>query len=105
MSEMLTAITAVFATWRLTSLLVQEAGPFDIFKKLREAVGLEHDDSGNVIDSSGGLLATLLICSFCTSLWVAVGVFALILVFPGTAVYILAPFALSAGAIVIDRWT
>ncbi len=56
------------ACWRLSSLLTAEAGPFEVFKRLRKASGLEYT-------VHGGLLAwpawNPLVCLWCTSLWVA----------------------------------
>lgn len=56
------------ATWRLSSLLVHERGPWDVFVRLRQRFGVGHDEFG--VPSSwpdGSILA----CIWCTSLWVA----------------------------------
>jgi hypothetical protein len=57
------------ATWRLTSIVVNEAGPFDIFLRLRSMVGIEHDPDGKSLPSEGfwGLLS----CVWCMSVWIA----------------------------------
>ncbi len=67
----MTIILLALATWRLTSLLVHEHGPFDIFFKLREFMGIIHDAEGNVAGDDGSLLAGLLSCFWCTSVWAA----------------------------------
>lgn len=83
------------ATWRLTALLVYEAGPRDMCVRLR-----------NISDVIGGPL----MCFWCTSVWV--GLLASVLLLPpggGWAELVWWPagwLALSAAAILIDevRW-
>jgi len=73
------------ATWRLTSLVVQDNGPWRIFARLRARTTL------------GGVLE----CVWCCSVWVAAGLLALHLFFwPLTWL-----LAISAGAILYDRFT
>jgi hypothetical protein len=52
-------VLAVFATWRVSFLLTQEDGPWDVFARLRRVAG----------DSMAG---RALQCLYCTSLWVAI---------------------------------
>lgn len=80
----------ILVTWRLTHLLAHEAGPWDIFGRLRRAIGT-------------GFFAELVNCFYCLSLWIAAPLsFAVasswqhrLLVWP----------ALSAGAILLERLT
>ena len=74
------------ATWRLTALLVDEDGPFDVFRRLRTWAGM-----------NSKLLGGLLDCFWCTSVWIAFGVTPVAL---SRAWPVLLPFALSAAAIV-----
>jgi hypothetical protein len=55
----------MLATWRLTHLLWAEDGPLDALAHLRRAAG-------------GGALGRLLDCFYCTSLWVALPLAALL---------------------------
>lgn len=55
-------------TWRLTKMLTVEAGPFDIFIKLREFLGIRHNEDGQPIIFPAGILLS---CFWCTSVWVA----------------------------------
>lgn len=64
-------IVAGLATWRLSYMLVREAGPFNVFGKLREATGIEYDDNGEL---SVWNPANPLACMYCTSVWVALGI-------------------------------
>lgn len=56
------------ATWRVTYMLVNETGPFDIFVKLRELWGIKHDEDGVPLLFPHGVP---LACMWCTSVWVA----------------------------------
>jgi hypothetical protein len=50
---------AVFAVWRVTHLLAQEDGPWDAIVAVRLRLG-------------NGFLGSLMDCSYCLSLWIAV---------------------------------
>lgn len=91
------------ATWRLASLLTGEDGPFLMFRKLRERVGIEHDDDGNVYAVPDTFLAGVLSCVWCCSIWVALGWILYWLLLPNLAELCAIPFAISAGAIVVER--
>lgn len=56
-----------FAAWRVSSLLVHEDGPGDVFERLRQLVGVP--SNGEV----SGLLPSLLSCVWCVSIWTALG--------------------------------
>ena len=49
---------AILATWRLCHLVAREDGPFDLILRLRLRAG-------------SGMVARLLDCPYCLSLWVA----------------------------------
>lgn len=74
-----------FATWRISSLLVNEEGPFKVFVWFREKT-----------HSLGGLLD----CLWCTSVWVAMPVAALTFGKPWWR--IVAWLAVATGAIITD---
>lgn len=52
------------ATWRLTSLILYEGGPLDVFRKLRHLV--KADREGELSNFS-----VLFTCPWCLSVWVA----------------------------------
>jgi len=91
-------LIATLATWRLSSLLVNEDGPGKLLRRIRDWAGAyELGDDDEPITSLGKLFA----CIWCMSVWV--GAFlALVAITPFWIVLI--PFALSAAAIAIDRW-
>lgn len=97
-------ILALFglATWRVSSLLVNEAGPFHVFRKLREITGITHiDEVPTMIPDR--FFAQLLSCVWCSSVWVGAGWLITWCVIPELAPLLAAPFAFSAVAILIDN--
>lgn len=64
---LLRAVVVGLASWRLASLLVDEEGPGHVFARLRAAVGIPAGP-GELPDS---LLAGILSCVWCASVWVA----------------------------------
>jgi hypothetical protein len=85
------------ATWRISSILVHEAAPYELASRLRRAVGVKHDARGNVYaDSEFGKLFT---CVWCMSVHVG-WLLALVRDKRG---FIVRGFAYSAVAIVIER--
>ena len=91
------------ATWRLTSLFVWETGPFNIFQRIREKVGILHDETGHPYQYPDTFFAQLLSCVWCFSIWVAFfSVFYWI--FPGVTIAVAMVPAISAIAILIDHF-
>jgi hypothetical protein len=86
-------IVAALATWRVTSLLVNEAGPWEMFARLRGAAG---------VGLSQDLLPSILQCFWCCSVWVGI-VITVIAILP--IWWVLVPLALSAVAVVIEERT
>lgn len=80
----------ILCVWRITHLLVAEDGPGGILVRLRRSLG-------------EGFWGTLLDCFYCLSLWIA-GPVALLIGQDGRARFLLW-FALSAGAILVERVT
>lgn len=83
-------LVAGLTTWRISSLLLYEAGPLDAFLKLRS------------LAARRAFTAQLFSCMYCISVWVAV----LCAVAALTEYWVvMLPFALSAIAIVVDQWS
>lgn len=91
------------ATWRLSSLFVSERGPFDVFQRIREAVGIEHDEDGKISVTPETLLAGILGCVWCLSVWVGFALTISVYYVPLVSFWLMLPFALSGAAIVIER--
>lgn len=86
------------ATYRLTLLITDEAGPFDIFGKFRHFAGVRYDEYSRKTALNG--FAEGLICFYCCSVWVGAGAFVVLALsqFVPALVWlwlVLVPFALS----------
>lgn len=98
----MTLILFGLATWRLSSLAVRERGPWDLFVRMRALAGISHDELGKPVEIPDNVLAGILSCVWCSSVWIA-AFWAMF--YPGTWIEkIAAAFSISAVAIVIDRW-
>src|SRR3990172_3330830 len=61
------------ATWRISSILVNEAGPWDVFVRLRALAGIGHDKNRQAVIIPDGFFASILSCIWCCSVWVGLG--------------------------------
>ena len=57
--------------WVVTWFLTEADGPYDIFKRMRRAFGVEKAAASSCGPASGGLVGQLLSCFACTSVWVS----------------------------------
>lgn len=89
------------ATWRITSLLVNEYGPFNLLERMRYRLGVRYDESLQRIGTN--VVAEAFTCMWCLSVWVGLVLSIALYAMPVLSVWLLLPFALSAGAIVIER--
>jgi len=94
---MLELLTLGLATWRISSLLVEEDGPFDFFAKMRRKIGITYNEYSQKVGSN--VLAEMLTCMWCTSFWVAI---AICLLFDASLSFTRS-LAVGAIAIIIDR--
>lgn len=85
------------ATWRLASLLAHEDGPFDLFPRLRRWAGVQVDAIGQVYPTN--TFAKGLLCVWCNSIWVGVGMVVAFYIVPIVAFWLVLPLALSALAV------
>lgn len=97
----MTLLILTLATWRLTTLLVNEAGPFDVFERLRYAAGVRYDERSERYGTN--VVARGLICVWCVSVWVGALLALGQWLAPGVVGWLALPFALSAGALVVER--
>lgn len=98
--DFITLTILTLTTWRLTSLLVNEAGPFDIFERIRLLAGIRLDEYSQ--PQADNVIGQALSCVWCTSVWVGIGLVAAWVYVPFVIVLCL-PLALSAGAVIVDR--
>lgn len=90
-------ILASLLTWRLSSMLVRERGPGDVFGKVRDFVGIGWDEYSKPIAQNE--LAELFLCMFCMTIWIGWGV-ALLFAQP---YWFMMGFIYSAGALMTER--
>lgn len=90
------------AIWRVSNLFVNEAGPFNVFLRLRKWAGIIHDDAGLAFMIPDKFMAQLLSCIWCFSIWVSFFVTVLWLLSPEWSLKLCVPFALSGGACLIE---
>lgn len=95
------------AVWRVSHLLLNEAGPKDIFGRLRIWAGAEEildDGSREVIESPpDGSLAQLFQCMWCLSVWLGMAAAVSYLLCPHATVAVALPFFLSGVAVLIEE--
>jgi hypothetical protein len=89
------------ACWRLTSLLVQEDGPWFLFARLRHVLGVRYDERSEPYGLN--VVAEGITCIWCASIWVAALLCLLVFIFGRVVVLASAIPALSAAAILMER--
>jgi len=100
--SLLEFIVLALATWRISSLFVDEPGPFRIFIRIRELTGITHDMDDNVVIIPDGFLPSILSCIWCFGFWA--GLFwTLMFIFVPCWFYFALPLALNAVAIKLQR--
>ena len=92
-------IILILATWRISSLLVDESGPFQMFEALRCWMGIRYNEYG--ISYSTMEWTGMFTCLWCMSVWIGVIVTILYATIPLYTTIMLMPFALSTGAIIV----
>ena len=98
-------LVLALTTWRLSALLSYENGPFRVFRKLRKVAGIEYYDNGDQVEKEYTGFASLFACVWCLSFWIGVFIAVMFRQLPTITIYFSLPFALSAGAIVVERIT
>jgi hypothetical protein len=106
----------ILATWRISSLLVEEDGPWDFFHKIRFIFGIEFGvladgsleahykrKSGKYGPTPNTFIQELFSCVLCMSIWIGAFITLIYYLNPDIAFWGSLPFALSAGAILIDK--
>lgn len=100
--SIITFIILSLATWRLSSLFVNEAGPFEMFYHLRYKLGIRYDDHGQSYSTTE--YGELFNCVWCFSIWAAVVIAVFWWIIPVYTTLACLPLALSAAAIGFDRY-
>ena len=92
---------AALATWRASVMLVEEDGPGDVFRRLREWAGIMEYADGTVY-APATFVARVLQCVRCCSVWTALP--ATVATWPGEdwRLWALTPLALSGFAVLVQ---
>lgn len=86
------------STWRVSSMLLNESGPADLFGRLRRAL---HTEEPGLIEP--GSLRELFSCLWCFSVWVGLALYLGVRLFPRVAVPVLWILSASSVAIAVDK--
>ena len=89
------------ATWRITSILQGERGPWAVFERIRERMGIEHDEDGHPTSYPDTELGRLTSCPLCGSVWIGACLAGVYFASPVAGLLLALPFTLSALAILI----
>lgn len=116
--NLLDLVVLSLATWRISSLLVREDGPWSILRRIRryfragEFGGVTFDPSGMDTEEAmrfqaslhipQGVIGGILSCVWCSSVWVAAFLVIATALLP-SSLYIWLIFAVSAAAIALNE--
>lgn len=98
---MLEFLVLALATWRMTSLLVWEDGPFEVFVRLRHRLGVRYDERSERYGSNW--FAKGVVCPACASVWFG-ALWAGAYWLWADVWWLALPLALSALAVGWERW-
>jgi len=93
-------LVLALATWRISSLVSEEDGPWAVLAKLRHVLGVRYDEHNWPYGENE--IAETLICMWCVTPWIGLIWALFYLLVPDVAFYVAMPFALSAAAILIN---
>lgn len=94
-------IILIMASWRLSHFLVEEEGPWQIMLKIRTLMGVTYDQYSQKQGTNA--ISDMLSCVWCTSYWVSWMWFLVYWSVRPVGLFIAVPFALSAGAILVEE--
>lgn len=92
--DVVNLIVTGIATWRVSNILFDERGPFDLILQLREQLGITHDSDGDPFIWPNG---SIFQCIWCLSIWVGL----VLSVLPAAISRV---FAVSAIAIILEKY-
>lgn len=89
------------ATFRISSLIADEDGPFLLFEWLRGKIGVFRDEKGENYGTN--TFAVGVVCVWCNSIWVGIALMGLYMFSKQVTVLLAFPLALSTVALIIDE--
>jgi hypothetical protein len=94
-------LVLALAVWRLSSMLVNESGPWGVFEHIRYAAGVRYDEESERYATNE--FAKVFVCMWCSSVWVSFAIAGLWYFAPVPLFIFCLPFALSAVAIALQE--
>ncbi len=93
----------VLATWRITNLITDdsEAGPWDLLHRFRYFLGIRYDLKNRM--AATNIVSSAILCFWCFSFWAGLFALTISLLPYWIGYYMLLPFALSAGALLVKK--
>lgn len=95
-----TFIIMALATWRVSSILAREAGPGEVFDRVRHALGVRYDELSNAYGENE--FAKGVVCMWCNSIWVALTLVLLYIACGDAFLFVIMPLSLSALSIFLE---
>lgn len=94
-------VLLALATWRVSSLLASEDGPYRILARLRHMLGVRYDEHSLPYGTTE--LAKMVACIWCNSVWVGAVAALSYALWPAVVPWLCLPLALSAAAVLLHR--
>lgn len=100
MDRLLSIVTGSVATWRIAHMLIHENGPWRVFRRVRELLGVVYydDDTNDVLTAKYEITT----CIWCLSMWIGGAVAAVTAAHP-RAYALFIPYVYSAIAVMLDQ--
>ncbi len=99
-APLLQLVAAALATWRLAVLLVFEAGPWALVRRLRSRLGIEHDDFGVPAGVPETWPGSVFGCPWCMAAWTTPLVYGILWAAP----YVVVGLATWAAATLLEAY-
>ena len=98
----MTIILLALATWRISSLLANETGPYQMFERFRYRIGVRYNEASMAYGQNE--FAKLFTCVYCVSIFVFIAAAVLYYFQPGLSFWLSLPLALSAVACLMSEY-
>ncbi len=102
MNNPLHFLILALATWRLSSLLATEDGPYAVFATFRDFVGVSYGEYSNLHTKNE--FAAWVACVWCSSVGIGATWAGFYYLTPPQAVWVALPFAISTVAVIIEEF-
>jgi hypothetical protein len=101
--SLIALIVLGFSAARLGSLLAREHGPYDVLDKIRYILGVRYDELNKPFGTN--MPSTMILCVYCNTVWIGIVFTVLFAILGDLFLWLCLPLAISAGALVVDKYT